>query len=167
VKHHFTRAYHEALLSIVTSQLDASRSHADGLQGLLALLKEVPLVQEALQARASAELAGTLAGAMRGLGAAVSRRMLLPPPLRGGAANRHATATSSQHANLLLAAGGDAGIAALFAGSDDEGDDLGSVDEEAHVPPVAILDDDQDVAVAGAEPDTAVRRVDHGAATKV
>ena len=44
VAHHSTVAYQEALVSIVTSQLSTSGRHADGLHGLLGLLKGVPQV---------------------------------------------------------------------------------------------------------------------------
>jgi hypothetical protein len=46
VAHHATVAYQAALVAIVTSQLSSSGRHADGLHGLLSLLKNVPQVRE-------------------------------------------------------------------------------------------------------------------------
>lgn len=45
VAHHGLVPYQEALVSVVTSQLYTSGRHADGLHGLLGLLKSVPQVR--------------------------------------------------------------------------------------------------------------------------
>ena len=42
--HHTTTGYHNALVAIITAQLHDSSRHADGLHGLLGLLKQLPQV---------------------------------------------------------------------------------------------------------------------------
>jgi Lipase (class 3) len=53
LKDHHTVAYHRALAAVVSAQLEgARRGRAEGLQGLLALLQDAPIVRLTLQAHA-------------------------------------------------------------------------------------------------------------------
>ena len=45
VQNHLPDSYFQSMLSVLCSQLDADKQHADGLQGLMLLLTEVPLVR--------------------------------------------------------------------------------------------------------------------------
>lgn len=51
---HTNSSYHNALFSVLSAQLHASQRHADGIEGLLALLQDIPIIGAALQRHASA-----------------------------------------------------------------------------------------------------------------
>jgi hypothetical protein len=49
---HTNGSYHAALFSVLSAQLHTSQRHADGIEGLLSLLQDVPLIGAALQRHA-------------------------------------------------------------------------------------------------------------------
>lgn len=54
VEQHMNQSYHEALCAVVSAQLEARQRHADGTQGLLSLLRDLPVMREAVDKHARA-----------------------------------------------------------------------------------------------------------------
>jgi hypothetical protein len=52
VAHHTLSSYYRSLFAVLSSQLHAEQRHAGGLQGLLALLRAVPMMLVAVQEHA-------------------------------------------------------------------------------------------------------------------
>jgi hypothetical protein len=53
LENHTNASYHKALFSVLFAQLHSSQRHADGIEGLIALLQDVPLIGVALQRHAN------------------------------------------------------------------------------------------------------------------
>eukprot|EP00892_Ulva_mutabilis_P004927 jgi/Ulvmu1/2806/UM142_0004.1 len=112
--HHATVGYQRALVAIILAQLQDSSRHADGLHGLLGLLKQLPQVRHALEAHA------------RGIGASVpdllealAPKLLTPRPatlpVSAAAAGPPLASdhlTPSRHASLLRALDANCAVAA-------------------------------------------------------
>ena len=82
--------YHRALFAVVTAQLSTGQRHADGVAGLLALLRDMPLVRRAVAAHART----------RG----ISLRERLAPPAAASHENAAALSAASQQWAVLYAA---------------------------------------------------------------
>lgn len=54
LKHHLLSSYYASLFAVVSSQLRARKRHDDGVQGLLELLRDVPIMRVALKEHAEA-----------------------------------------------------------------------------------------------------------------
>ena len=52
IKHHMLSSYYAALFAVISSQLHASKRHDNGVQGLLDLLRDVPIVRVAVKEHA-------------------------------------------------------------------------------------------------------------------
>eukprot|EP00892_Ulva_mutabilis_P005824 jgi/Ulvmu1/3613/UM017_0025.1 len=138
--HHMTVAYQNALVAIVSSQLQASSRHDDGLHGLLGLLKEMPQVRAALEAHAS-QLGTSLLDLVRN----VAHSGI--DPARSTTFSASQRFTPSRHASLLRAAGSADAIVAVAAVDRAEPGSPAS-DTSVNVMPVAMLEPEEDVGDA-------------------
>ena len=137
---HATVAYQSALVAILTAQLRDSSRQAEGLHGLLSLLKQLPQVRVALESHAQ-KLGTSFAMLVRGIAVSALRPgdpYDTSPRSRATFSNQRFTA--SRHASLLRAAGAvpAEGAEAVGAPGGRDGSYSDSLDG---VIPVAIIDD--------------------------
>jgi hypothetical protein len=92
VGHHLLSSYYRSLFAVVSNQLDASVRHDDGLEGLLSLLQDVPMMRVAVKEHA--EQQGISLAERLGLGDQGSARHSIDSAGRGARSARSARANA-------------------------------------------------------------------------
>eukprot|EP00892_Ulva_mutabilis_P004925 jgi/Ulvmu1/2804/UM142_0002.1 len=155
---HATVNYQRALVAIITAQLQDSSRHADGLNGLLGLLKQLPQVRQALEAHARG-LGTSFPALLRGVATGVLHAAAPGAALQP--AEVDAPYSLSRHASLLRETGVvlEAGEGSpREAGQAERSDSMAREEEVVHV---VFVDDAASDDRGTALPDEVVQRDVH------